>query len=215
MFSQLVEISVTDTGSGIPADQLDKIFDRFYQVDASHTREHEGTGIGLALTKELVELHHGEILVESEVGRGTTFIVRLPLGKEHLRPEEVADSEQLSVASDQASAKWQVASEKDFDFPSIQQPTTPSIQEPPTSDETIVLMVEDNRDVRQYIRQYLEPAFKVIEAVDGIDGVQKALEIIPDLIISDVMMPKRDGNELCRILKTDERTSHVPIIMLT
>ncbi|MEK7728843.1 MAG: response regulator, partial [candidate division KSB1 bacterium] len=95
---------------------------------------------------------------------------------------------------------------------SIQQQATSNEQQ---ADETIVLVVEDNRDVRAYIRQYLEPAYKVIEAVDGIDGVQQALEIIPDLIISDVMMPKRDGNELCRILKTDEKTSHVPIIMLT
>ncbi len=205
--NDFVEISVTDTGPGIPTEQLDKIFDRFYQVDASHTREHEGTGIGLALTKELVELHHGEILVQSEVGRKTTFIVRLPLGKAHLRPEE--------VVSDQAGGKLRGASEKDFDFPSIQPSTDPSIQEPATSDETLVLVVDDNRDVRAYIRQYLEPAFKVVEAVDGVDGVEKAVEMVPDLIISDVMMPKRDGNELCRMLKTDEKTSHIPIIMLT
>ncbi|MEK7728844.1 MAG: two-component regulator propeller domain-containing protein [candidate division KSB1 bacterium] len=95
---QFMEFSVSDTGPGIPVEQREKIFDRFYQVDPSHTREHEGTGIGLALTKELVELHHGEILVQSEIGQGTTFIVRLPLGKEHLRPEEVI-SDQLSVTS--------------------------------------------------------------------------------------------------------------------
>jgi len=103
---EFVEISVTDTGPGIPYEQFDKIFDRFYQVDASQTREHEGTGIGLALTKELVELHHGEIRVRSEVGHGTTFIVRLPLGKAHLKPEEVVEavtSEQLPVSSDQFS----------------------------------------------------------------------------------------------------------------
>ncbi len=207
-------ITIKDTGPGISPEQRDKIFDRFYQVDALHTREQEGTGIGLALTKELVELHHGEIIVESEVGRGTTFIVRLPLGKAHLKAEEIA-SDQLSVVSDQASDKLQVASGRDSDFPSIQQSLTPSIRESTTSDETLILVGEDNRDVRLYIRQYLEPVFKVIEAVDGLDGVEKALEIIPDLIISDVMMPKRDGNELCRILKADEKTSHVPIIMLT
>jgi DNA-binding response OmpR family regulator len=205
--ANFIELSVTDTGPGIPAEYRDKIFDRFYQVDASHTREHEGTGIGLALTKELVDLHHGEILVHSEVGRGTTFIVRLPLGKEHLKPEEVVET----VTSDQLP----VVSVQHVDFPSIQQSTTPSIQEPTTSDETIIIVVEDNRDVRAYIRQYLEPSFKVVEAIDGVDGVQLALEIIPDLIISDVMMPKRDGNELCRMLKTDEKTSHVPIILLT
>jgi YesN/AraC family two-component response regulator len=103
----------------------------------------------------------------------------------------------------------------DSDFPSIQQSTTPSIQEPPSNDETIVLIVEDNRDVCAYIRQYLEPAFKIVEAHDGVEGVNLALQIIPDLIISDVMMPKRDGNALCRRLKTDEKTSHIPIILLT
>ncbi|MCI0693346.1 ATP-binding protein [candidate division KSB1 bacterium] len=213
--ANFIEISVTDTGSGIPAKLLDKIFDRFYQVDASHTREHEGTGIGLALTKELVELHHGEILVQSEVGRGTTFNVRLPLGKTHLQPEEVVEtvtSDQFSVSSEQFTSLENRALNIEDQASNIQQPATSKEQQ---ADETIVLVVEDNRDVRTYIRQYLEPTFKVIEAVDGIDGVQKALEIIPDLIISDVMMPKRDGNELCRILKTDEKTSHVPIIMLT
>ncbi|MBV6506060.1 MAG: Sensor histidine kinase RcsC [Syntrophorhabdaceae bacterium] len=217
-----VEISVTDTGTGIPEDQLDKIFDRFYQVDASQTREHEGTGIGLALTKELVELHHGEIRVQSEDGCGTTFIVRLPLGKEHLKPEEVI-SEQLAVSSDQFSASR--SESFDDQATSGQKPaisdelkrreSSDSSGESVTSDEAIILVVEDNRDVCTYIRQYLEPAFKVIEAHDGIEGATRAFEVIPDLIISDVMMPKRDGNELCRILKTDEKTSHVPVIMLT
>jgi len=230
--NECIVISVIDTGPGIPANQLNRIFDRFYQVDASHTstssvREHEGTGIGLALTKELVELHHGEIFVESEVGRGTTFIVRLPLGREHLKPEEVI-SEQLAVSSDQFLVsrdenievqasdhlkstnghRQQVEAERRSRFFG----TTSNEQQ---GDETIILVVEDNRDVCTYIRQYLEPIFKMFEAHDGIEGVAKALEIIPDLIISDVMMPKRDGNELCRILKSDEKTSHVPIIMLT
>ena len=212
-------LTVTDTGPGIPVEQLDKIFDRFYQVDPSHTREHEGTGIGLALTKELVELHHGEILVQSEVGRGTTFIVRLPLGKEHLRAEEVV-SDQLSVSSEQSVRIENRESRVEdrvagIEQPSLQHSTTPSLQEPTTSDEPVLLIVEDNRDVCTYIRQYLEPEFKVLEAHDGGEGVEMALESIPDLIITDVMMPKRDGNELCRILKTDEKTSHVPIIMLT
>jgi signal transduction histidine kinase/DNA-binding response OmpR family regulator len=206
-------ITVTDTGPGISKDQLDKIFDRFYQVDASQTREQEGTGIGLALTKELVELHRGEISVHSEVGHGSSFIVRLPLGKAHLKPEEVAN-EQLSVTSDQFARFEDRESRMEDRTAGDKQPTT-NDQQPPTNDESIILIVEDNVDVRQYIRQYLEPEFKVIAAVDGVEGLEKALEIIPDLIISDVMMPKRDGNELCRILKNEEKTSHVPIIMLT
>ena len=88
-----VEISISDTGTGIPQNQIDKIFDRFYQVDGSHTREHEGTGIGLALTKELVDLHKGKIEVESEEGKGSTFRIIFPLGKDHLKPDEICDEE--------------------------------------------------------------------------------------------------------------------------
>jgi DNA-binding response OmpR family regulator len=185
----------------------------------------------LALTKELVDLHHGVIVVESEVRSGSTFFVRLPLGKEHLQPEEVV-SDQLSVSSshlakfkdreskieDRASSiRDQVETERKsrrFGTTSDQQLAS-SNKEPATSDEAIILVIEDNRDVRAYIRQYLEPAFKVIEAVDGVDGVAQALETIPDLILCDVMMPKRDGNEVCHILRTDEKTSHIPIMMLT
>ena len=199
----VVEITVRDTGIGIPSDQVDKIFDRFYQVDGSQTREQEGTGIGLALTKELVELHHGTISVTSELGKGIEFVVRLPLGKSHLKEDEVVEE-------------------------------TTVIHEPPVKVETpvpvegsqvgvdmadgkgpIVLVVEDNADVRAYIREYLVPTYQVVEARDGAEGVEKAKESIPDLIISDVMMPKMDGYELCKTLKLDEKTSHVPIILLT
>jgi DNA topoisomerase VI subunit B len=106
-------ITVKDTGIGIPPDKLEKIFDRFYQADDSYAREQEGSGIGLALTKELVELHHGEIHVASEVGKGSTFIVRLPLGREHLKPEEIVEevaSDQFSFISESASVNLQVAS---------------------------------------------------------------------------------------------------------
>lgn len=207
-------LTVKDTGSGIPAELREKIFDRFYQVDASHTREHEGTGIGLALTKELVELHDGEIFVESEVGIGSTFFVRLPL--------RLASSEQLAATGDQfdeargmeQSARLQAGAlpaSQDPNKPSIQHSTTPSPQE----STPLLLLIEDHPDVRAYMRHYLEPGFRIIEAADGEVGVALALETIPDLIICDVMMPKRDGHEVCRILKTEEKTSHVPIIMLT
>ena len=224
-------VFVKDTGIGIPADKLPHVFDRFYQVDNSPTREHEGTGIGLALAKELVELHHGKIEVASVLGEGTTFTVRLPLGKEHLQPEEVSEqlsvvSEQLSVSSESASGKLQVASEENFESPTLQQSTTPSIHQsndpsipkslhPEIQEHDLILIVEDNADMRRFVREELAPRYRVLEAADGEEGWQKALETIPDLVISDVMMPKMNGYELCSRLKTDERTSHVPVILLT
>jgi signal transduction histidine kinase/ligand-binding sensor domain-containing protein/DNA-binding response OmpR family regulator len=224
-----VTITVSDTGIGIPADQLDKIFDRFYQVDASQTREQEGTGIGLALTKELVELHHGSISVRSEVGKGTEFTVQVPLGREQFKDEEVVDATPESLS-------LRIPLERDEAIPHMDQivppsriphesgipesgasslESTPRNDEPEKSSSPLVLIVEDNADVRAYMKEYLVPDYQVIEASDGVEGIEKAREAIPDLIISDVMMPKKDGYELCRTLKLDEKTSHVPIILLT
>ncbi len=202
-----MSISISDTGIGIPAAELPRVFDRFYQVDSSQTREHEGSGIGLALVKELVELHHGEISVQSVVGEGTEFIVRLPLGRSHLKDEEIA------VMPQRADIR-----EDGHEVPEI------TVKEEGKSEEAtvqetggqkpIVLLVEDNADVSAYIKEHLS-GYHVIEARDGMEGTVKALEAIPDLIISDIMMPRRDGYELCRILKSDEKTSHIPIILLT
>lgn len=201
-----VSISVSDTGIGIPSDQLDKVFDRFYQVDASQTREHEGSGIGLALVKELVELHHGMIQVQSEAGKGTTFTVQLHLGRGHLKDEEIVVAEEPARREVDASSGGAIHE-------------SPLQDEPPERDTgkslPLVLIVEDNADVRAYIKSCLVPAYQVTEARDGEEGIQKAQESIPDLIISDVMMPKKDGYEVCRTLKLDEKTSHIPIILLT
>lgn len=199
-------ITVQDTGEGIPAEQLPHIFDRFYQVDTSSRRVHGGAGIGLALVKELVELHYGSITVTSEAGVGTTFTVCLPLGKAHLKPEEIvvaASSSQSSVFSDQYS-------EDDM----FVQPDMIDDQEQ-TPDRPIILIVEDNADVRVHIRMQLGTDYAIIEAEDGEAGIARAIETTPDLVISDVMMPRKDGYEVCRALKTDERTSHIPVILLT
>ena len=204
----LVSIAVSDTGIGIPPDQLDRVFDRFYQVDASQTREHEGSGIGLALVKELVELHHGTIQVQSEVGRGTTFTVRLPLGRSHLKDDEIVD---VPVIAQPTLHEVYVA-DADKSIEDAKETTEP---EKAKGEEPIILVVEDNADVRAYIKDYLVSTYQVTEACDGAEGIEKAREVIPDLIISDVMMPKKDGYEVCRILKLDEKTSHIPIILLT
>jgi signal transduction histidine kinase/DNA-binding NarL/FixJ family response regulator len=206
--NQFVEISICDTGIGIPKDQIDKIFDRFYQVDSSHTRQHEGTGVGLALTKELIDLHKGKIEVESEEGRGSTFRLIIPLGKEHLKPEEICEEERekdKEYEKDLSAVEFEevIANEKEksVEFASSDKPT--------------LLIVEDNPDVRKYVATILENQYKIFEAKDGEEGLNEALEFIPDLIISDIMMPKMDGFQLCSKLKSDSRTSHIPVIMLT
>ncbi len=226
-------ITVKDTGSGIPSESLPHIFDRFYQVDDSQTREQEGSGIGLALTKELVELHYGEISVNSEVNKGSEFIIRLPLGKAHLKSEEINE-----VISD--SPRGQVRSRVSEDEEMLEllqktshhsNPVTSSVHsiKPPSEirpasrrnpiclqrESEIVLVVEDNPDMRQYIQQCLQEDYRIIKAVNGKSGFQKASAITPDLIISDVMMPEMDGLALCEMLKTDQRTSHIPVILLT
>ena len=204
--NQLIQITISDTGKGIPSDHLPHIFDRFYQAGQENNSYYEGTGIGLALTKELVELHHGTIEVESSLGKGSTFTILLPLGKDHLKSEEISDIKS-ELASNEVPPELLVKEEpveivtEQFDETQNTQP--------------ILLIVEDNADMRSYIRGYFENEFHIIEAINGVDGYKKSTEHIPDLIISDVMMPRMDGNEFCKKVKTDERTSHIPVILLT
>jgi len=199
----LIEISIQDTGRGIPADQLDKIFDRFHQVEESHEMETVGTGIGLSLTKELVNLLHGDIKVESDEGKGTSFIIRLPVGKEHLK-----ESEYILVKKEKIT-KPALAEE-------VEECAEEVVEETKHDEEVpLVLTVEDHADIRTHIREHLEDCFRIMEAEDGVTGLDKAIENIPDLVITDLMMPKMDGGEMCKRLKTDERTSHIPVIMLT
>jgi DNA-binding response OmpR family regulator/anti-sigma regulatory factor (Ser/Thr protein kinase) len=198
-----VEIIVTDSGIGISPEETEKIFDRFYQVDGSHTREKEGTGIGLALTKELVELHKGTITVASGVGKGTTFTVRLP----------VRVHEKISYV---ASSLPEPSVSNSYEFLLEPSPMTQQLnEENATLDKPLLLIVEDNKELSGYIASHFTGNFQVIETANGKQGLQQALTTIPDLIISDVMMPQMDGIEMCKSLKTDERTSHIPVILLT
>jgi DNA-binding response OmpR family regulator/two-component sensor histidine kinase len=209
-----VEIIVADSGVGIPPEHLGRIFDRFFQVDGSHTREQQGSGIGLALTKELVELHHGEISVNSEPGRGTTFTIRLPQGKKHWQENEMISEE---VVGEENQHPFSPVIEEIMETDRLIDETdhTKDKGSAIEEDATIILVVEDNRDVRTYIHEHLSPSYQLLEAGDGTEGIEKAREVIPDLIISDIMMPIMDGYELCRILKNDEKTSHIPVILLT
>ena len=203
--SDKVVITVRDTGAGIEPDQLSRVFDRFYQVDGSQTRLQEGSGIGLALTKELVDLHHGTIEVISEAGEGTEFRVTLLKGEEHFAPGEVVEE----IVDDHIPSSVVPADNISEDINKTE------VSEDPDEDQLIVLIVEDNDDVRTYISDYLSPHYAILERKNGKEGLDAAREKIPDLVVSDVMMPEMDGFELTNHLKTDQKTSHIPVILLT
>jgi signal transduction histidine kinase/DNA-binding response OmpR family regulator len=211
-------VRISDTGIGIPADKISRIFDRFYQVDGSHTTEQEGTGIGLSLTKELVELHKGTIEVESTEGKGTTFVIRIPLGKKHLTPEEIREQastvpEEMIFHDETIGEKPEIGGVAETELNG--EPSRRRLDVTDEAEKPLLLIVEDNADVRNYIAGSIKIGFRILEATDGEDGWTKSVEHIPDIIVSDVMMPRMDGFTLCAKLKTDERTSHIPIILLT
>jgi signal transduction histidine kinase/DNA-binding response OmpR family regulator/ligand-binding sensor domain-containing protein len=203
------EISVRDTGKGISKEQLVHIFERFFQVESDKGSDHNGTGIGLALVKELVALHRGQLDVHSTEGQGTEFIIRLPIGHKHLKPDEIVVS---PGAREQENKNKDVG---EFYSTTAMEDDLKKVEES-VADKNVILVVEDNADVRKYIRGPLvESGYAVVEAADGEEGIKKAGEIIPDLIVSDIMMPKVDGFQLSENLRKDIKTSHIPIILLT
>ncbi len=204
-----VKISVADTGIGIPLDKLDKIFNRFYQVDDSAKRQFEGSGIGLALTKELVELHRGKITVESAPGLGTVFTVFLPFEKAAYNPNEIREIASETTAPGEAKTDIQTWRPESAPASETHSPQKVDKSKP------ILLIVEDNQDVIEYIRRSFDAHYRITEAKDGYEGLDVATKTIPDLIISDVMMPNMDGIQFCEKVKTDDRTSHIPVILLT
>ena len=186
-----VEISVTDTGYGIEPEALAKIFDRYYQAKGKH--QASGTGIGLALVKSLAQLHEAEIKVDSKVGVGSRFALVLKGDKTY--PDALHKEDAIDVTPYDETAADRV---------------TPDDDERP-----LLLVVEDNADIRQYVQESLGEYYRIIQAADGLEGISAALEQIPDLIVSDIMMPVIDGISLVKRLKEDVRTSHIPIILLT
>ncbi|MEL7119251.1 MAG: ATP-binding protein [Bacteroidota bacterium] len=185
-----VIISCKDTGKGISEENLPYIFDRFYQADDSNG----GTGIGLSVVKELVHLLEGTINVESQVGKGTTFEIWLP------------------ITSKFESQKYEIPHNTKALEQKMESPQEHILQD---SDVPLLLIVEDNVDVCNFLIDSLKNDYRLEVANDGQEGIDKALESIPDVIVSDVMMPEKDGFELCQILKTNTRTNHIPIILLT
>ncbi|CAN5921824.1 hypothetical protein BH24BAC1_BH24BAC1_40630 [soil metagenome] len=200
----VLHISVTDTGVGIPAELAGRGFERFFQADASATRAHEGAGIGLALTRELVELHGGTIGVESRPGQGSTFRIVLPLpvaGQPEAEPIESGEEQRLLPEQEAMLSADPVEGHQQ--------------EKPAGKDQPVVLVVEDNAELRHFVRESLPAEYARFEAADGNEGWEKALELLPDLIIGDVMMPGLDGVSLCQRLKSDVRTSHIALILLT
>ena len=195
-------LQVSDTGQGIPPDKLPLIFDRFYQADNSATRQAEGTGIGLTLAKELTHLLGGRIDAESRPGEGATFTVTLPVS--HTAERQQFQPENFFIESQEMNQEPAAPS----GAPPIDKPLLPA-------GRPHLLLVEDNPDVVRYIGSLLAADYQVTKAQNGKAGVEAAFRLVPDIIVSDVMMPEMDGFELCRILKTDERTSHIPIVLLT
>lgn len=210
-----LELTVADTGRGIGPAQLPHVFDRFYQADASDTREQEGTGIGLALTRELVELHGGTIALASAPGCGTTATVRLPLWP--------AATGAVGALPAPAWAAWAAelppetpAEAVDLPLAEYGEPAAaPAAPDAAPAERPLVLVIDDNADMRAYLRAALAADYRLLEAADGWAGVAVAQEHLPDLVLTDAMMPRLDGYGVCQQLKLDERTSHVPVVMLT
>ena len=191
-------LAVRDNGTGIPEANIPHVFDRFFQVDDSDVRHSEGSGIGLALVKELVELMNGQIEVTSKVDDGTVFTVRIPISKLAPHQSEDINVNELLLPTNSINKK-----ESFIPF------------QPLVDDLPLVLIIEDNKDIVKFLRSCLQRQYKIEVAYNGREGIDKALDIVPDIIISDVMMPEADGFTVCKTLKADERTSHVPIILLT
>lgn len=183
-----LQMIVADQGIGISSEQRERVFDRFFQVENS-VGNHSGSGIGLAITREFVKAHGGEIKVESEEGPGSQFVVSFPVVSHNISTNELLE-DTLTHTREESNKKR-------------------------TSGLPVLLIIEDNADLRFYLKENLGENYRIIEASNGNEGYERAASALPDLIISDVMMPGIDGLELCKKLKNDARTSHIPIILLT
>ncbi|UHG93149.1 hybrid sensor histidine kinase/response regulator transcription factor [Spirosoma oryzicola] len=201
-----LQLVVSDTGTGIPAESLHHVFDRFYQVDSSHTRAYEGTGIGLALVKELIELMGGTIAVDSQVGVGTTFTILLPV--------ELATTEE-GIVSPRPSTPIHSVSDLLPDLIPGSSGVMPDTASVDVSSAPLLLLVEDNHDLREFMAAELATAYRVMSAPNGQEGWQLVQAELPDVVISDVMMPLMDGYELTRNIKSHPETDHIAVLLLT
>jgi signal transduction histidine kinase len=213
-----VRVRVKDTGSGIPPDALPHVFERFFQAAPTGQRRDGGVGIGLALAKELVELHGGAVTVASHVGEGSTFSFVLPFGRDHIRPEVIERRQEFTPredlrrrTEDTASTAKPTGYTDQGRLPAVVAEQTPIGE----SRRARIVLAEDHGDVREFIRGLLEPEFELMTATNGDEAWELVCREMPDLVISDVMMPGRSGTELCRDIKAEPALKNIPVILLT
>ncbi len=205
---KIVSISVKDNGCGIPKEDQEHIFERFYQVNESSNGIQPGTGIGLSLVHELIVLHNGTIELISEPGKGSEFLIKLKKGKAHLK-----DIEYQFKTGDENSKRPEGIIERLIE--NEVQPMIDDTQNELNNGRPLLLIVEDNADIRRYVYKHMSTEYDVIEAENGLEGFQKTEESLPDLVISDVMMPFSDGYDLCRKIKQHPDLDFIPVILLT
>ncbi|WP_170312623.1 two-component regulator propeller domain-containing protein [Spirosoma agri] len=201
-----LQLTVRDWGVGMNADDIDKIFDPYYQASHTETMRMMGTGIGLSLVKQFVEAHSGEVMVQSEPGIGTSFTLRLPFGRAHLEPESIREEPANvdgvpTTAPERMKAETDMLDERDALSTAVR--------------SARILLVEDNDELRHYLQQLFAPSFEVVTATDGVEGWEKTLALLPDIVVSDVMMPRSTGLELCKNVKQHPKTLHIPVVLLT
>ncbi|HEX6639877.1 MAG TPA: ATP-binding protein, partial [Thermoanaerobaculia bacterium] len=208
-------VRVQDSGIGIPADELPKLFNRFHRVEGARGRTQEGTGIGLALVQELVRLHGGNVNVESEEGVGSTFIVAIPLGADHLPEERIGGTRTIPSTNIGARQFIEEALRWLPEADEAPSPDAPLSHESATELRAKIILADDNADMREYVRRLLAPFYDVIAVADGREAVDAALELQPDLVLTDVMMPNLDGFGVLRELRANRATASVPVVMLS
>ncbi|MCK5655866.1 MAG: response regulator [Candidatus Aureabacteria bacterium] len=236
-----IEVSISDTGIGISREDIPYIFDKFHQVDGSSSRKYEGTGLGLCLVKEFVDLHHGSVSVTSELGKGSTFTVQLLKGEDHFTKEQIDKNPEFEVSDrsverrrgdrreeERREGNRQKTEEEDGETIGLLQIQLSDLEQgmryfaeeekgevSDNKGRKSILVVEDNKYLAGNIARSLNKFYNVSIAYNGKQGLDKVRHKIPDLVISDVMMPEMDGNELCEKIKSNEQTQHVPVILLT
>ena len=206
-----VILRVTDTGKGIAETDLAHVFDCFYQARDFESLTEMGTGIGLNLTQNIVQQHHGTISVDSVINEGTTFVVTLPLGKDHFKEDEIKVKKEDKKTEETVEDKV-IQPQPDI---VLEADAMPPVREMKGIEEATILIVEDNDDIRQLLMTVLSPYYRILTAVDGQEGLEVIRDEMPDIIISDVLMPNMSGIELCKIIKEDFAICHIPVVLLT